>query len=197
MMSKGWMAFLGVFALVALLATGSYNNMAQKEEKVFKAWGNLESSLQRRYDLIPNLVNTVKGYASHEKQTLKAVIEARASIGKVNLDASQLGDAKAVQAFMAKQSQLQGSMHRLLAVVESYPNLKADKGFLDLQHQLEGTENRINYARNQYNDSVQDFNSTIRSFPASLVNAMFAHLDKKQSFKADEKAKDAVVVDFS
>lgn len=191
------MIFLALASVVALLATGSYNSMVAQEEEVFRSWANLESSLQRRYDLIPNLVNTVKGYASHESKTLTAVIEARSQIGKFNMDSSQLNDAAAIKAFMDKQSQLQGSLHRLMAVMESYPDLKADKGFLDLQHQLEGTENRINYARNKYNESVKDFNSFIRRFPASVINAVFAHLDSKEPFQAAEKAKDAVVVDFS
>lgn len=192
-MNKTLTIVLAFIVTGVLLVTSIYNDLNRKEEIVFNSWGNLESSLQRRFDLIPNLVNTVKGYANHESKTLIAVIEARSKVAGVKVD---LNDEKTMQQFMAQQSQLQGSLHKLMAVVESYPDLKANQNFLDLQHQLEGTENRINYARNQYNKSVQDFNTSIRKFPNSLVNSMFAHLDKKLPFQANEGAKDAPVVNF-
>lgn len=188
---------IGVSVFLILSTCSVYNGMSQKEEAVYNAFGNLDSALQRRYDLIPNLVSAVKGYAAHESKTLQAVVEARSQIGSVSLDASKLNDEKAIAQFMAKQNQLQGSLHRLLAVVEAYPDLKANQNFLDLQHQLEGTENRINYSRTQMNKAVQDFNYSIRKFPNSLVNAVFAQLEKKCFFQATEEVKLAPKVEFN
>jgi len=185
-----------ISGFIVLFSIGSYNAIATNEEFVFQSFGNLDSALQRRFDLIPNLVATVKGYANHESQTLIATIEARAKVGMVHLDAKQLGDEKAVASFMAKQNQLQGSLHKLLAIAEAYPDLKANQNFLDLQHQLEGTENRINYARNEMNAAVRQFNSCIRRFPNSIINAIFAHLESKQPFNAPDEAKANVVVDL-
>jgi LemA protein len=192
---KFLLGFFAVFILIIMMSVGVYNGLTSKEEAVFNAFGNLDSSLQRRYDLIPNLVGAVKGYAKHEKETLEAVINARSKIGSI--DAKDLNNPQAIQAFMENQNQLQGSLHRLMLISESYPELKANANFLDLQHQLEGTENRINYARDQYNARVQEFNSSIRSFPASLVNAMFAHLEKKVPFTATESSREAPKVEFN
>ena len=193
---KAIVIFIGVVLFVFILGVGANNNITSKEEVVFKELSNLESCLQRRYDLIPNLVSTVKGYATHEQKTLEAVVNARSKVGGVTLNPSQLSDPNAMKSYAAHHGELQGALHRLLVVAESYPQLKANEGFMDLQHQLEGTENRINYARTQFNESVRSFNSTIRSFPASVINSMFTHLDKKCGFQADEKAKENVVVNF-
>lgn len=189
--------FLLIIVFSIIFCIGITNGLVRKEEDVFNAFGNLDSSLQRRYDLIPNLVATVKGYAAHEAKTLETVIAARADMSKIVIDASKLSDPKVVSAFMQQQSQLNSALSRLLAVSESYPDLKANQNFMDLQHQLEGTENRINYARNQLNEKIRIFNSSIRSFPASLINAVFTHLEKKAVFEAASEAKNAVKVDFS
>ena len=185
---------VGVFMFLGCISI--YNGMSNKEEIVFNAWGNLDAALQRRFDLIPNLVSTVKGYAAHEQKTLQAVIDARSRVGSIQFDANQLGDEKAIAQFMARQNQLQSAMHKLMVVVEAYPDLKANQNFLDLQHQLEGTENRINYARNQMNTAVKEFNYSIRKFPNSMVNAMFGQLEKKCFFTASEEVKTAPTVSF-
>ena len=187
----------GVLLALALSLSGcGYNTMQAKEEAVSKAWGDLESQLQRRADLIPNLVATVKGYAAHEKDTLQAVVDARAKATSITLKAENLTDPQAVQRFQAAQGELSSSLGRLLAVAEAYPDLKANQSFQDLQHQLEGTENRISVARQRYNAAVETFNYSIRSFPNSLTNSLFLHLERKQYFQADEKAREAPKVSF-
>jgi LemA protein len=167
-----------------------------KEEGVFKAWGDLESQLQRRADLIPNLVATVKGYAAHERETLEAVVQARARATSVTLNLENLSDPEAVERFQAAQGELSSTLSRLLVVAEAYPDLKANQNFQDLQNQLEGTENRISVARQRYNESVESFNASIRSFPYSLTNNLLLHLKRKEYFKADEKAREAPKVEF-
>lgn len=184
------------FVLVLTLSGCGYNAMQQMEEQVFKAWGDVESNLQRRADLIPNLVATVKGYASHEKETLQAVIEARAKASSVQLAPSDLGSAQAMQQLQQAQGGLSSALARLMVVVERYPELKANQNFLDLQNQLEGTENRINVARQRYNQAVEQFNSKIRSFPNSLTNSLLLHLDRKEYFKAQSGAETAPAVKF-
>jgi LemA protein len=171
--------------------------MQQYEEAVLKAWGNVESSLQRRADLIPNLVEVVKGYAAHEKETLQAVIEARAKATAVNIKASDLGNPEAMQRLRAAQGELSSALARLMVVVERYPDLKANQNFLELQNQLEGTENRINVARQRYNQAVETFNFSIRRFPNSLTNSLLLNLERKEYFKADEGAKDVPKVKFT
>jgi LemA protein len=165
-----------------------YNTMQQNEEAVFKAWGDVESNLQRRADLIPNLVEVVKGYAAHEKETLQAVIEARAKATAVNISASDLSNPEAMQRLSGAQGALSSALSRLMVVVERYPDLKANQNFLDLQNQLEGTENRINVARQRYNQAVETFNFSIRKFPNSLTNSLMLHLERKEYFKAEEGA---------
>jgi LemA protein len=184
---------LSVVASILLLTINGcgYNEMQRNEEAVKKAWGDVESTLQRRMDLIPNLVETVKGYATHEKETLTAVTEARAKVGQVKIDSSMLNDPKAMAEFQAAQSGLSGALSRLMAVAESYPDLKANQNFLNLQHQLEGTENRINVARTRYNKMVEEFNASIRTFPNSLTNSMMLHLERREYFKSDEGASKA------
>ncbi len=184
-----------IVALLSLSGCG-YNEMQAKEEAVFAAWGDVEAAYQRRADLVPNLVEVVKGYAKHENETLVAVTEARAKVGSVQLSKEMLNRPEAVQQFQQAQSQLGNALSRLLVVSEQYPALKADQGFRDLQNQLEGTENRINVARVRYNRAVQDFNTSIRIFPNSLTNSWLLHLTRKEPFKADEGAKSAPKVKF-
>jgi len=184
-------------AFISVAFTGcGYNTMQQQEEEVFKAWADLESNLQRRADLIPNLVQVVKGYAKHEKETLTAVIEARAKATSVQINPKDLNNMQAIQKFQEAQGQLSSALGRLMVVVERYPDLKANENFRDLMHQLEGTENRINVARQRYNDTVKSFNFSIRSFPNSITNKIILHLEKKEYFKADEAAKKAPEVKF-
>lgn len=173
-----------------------YNTMQANEEAVFAAWGDVEASYQRRADLIPNLVETVKAYAAHEKQTLTEVTQARASVGQIKLPSAALNDTAAIAAYQKAQGDLSGALSRLLVVAERYPDLKANQNFIDLQHQLEGTENRINVARQRYNTAVQTFNTSIRVFPNSLTNSLFLHLERKEPFKADASASQAPKVAF-
>jgi LemA protein len=187
---------LPIFALLIGLYGCGYNEMQAKEEGVFAAWGDVEASYQRRADLVPNLVEVVKAYAKHENDTLTAVTEARAKAGSIQVTKEMLSQPQALEKFQQAQSQLGGSLSRLLVVAEQYPNLKANQNFLDLQNQLEGTENRINVARVRYNRSVQDFNTSIRTFPNSMTNSILLHLVRKEPFKADEGAKSAPKVKF-
>ena len=182
--------------LIIFLSGCGYNSMQRNEETVLKAWGDVESNLQRRADLIPNLVEVVKGYASHEKETLQAVIEARAKATSVKISPSDLGNAEAMNKMLQAQGQLSSALARLMVVVERYPDLKANQNFLDLQNQLEGTENRINVARQRYNEAVRVFNYSIRKFPNSLTNNLLLHLERKEYFKAEEGAKQVPKVNF-
>ncbi len=184
-------------AVIALLLSGcGYNKLQQMEEQVNRAWGDVESNLQRRADLIPNLVETVRGYAAHERETLQAVIEARAQAARVQLTPQQLGDPQAMQQLLEAQGSLSSALSRLMVVVERYPELKANQNFLDLQNQLEGTENRINVARQRYNESVERFNGAIRSFPYNLTNNFLLHLERKAYFQAASGAREAPRVNF-
>jgi LemA protein len=182
--------------LLSLLSGCGYNSMQANEEAVTAAWGNVESSYQRRADLIPNLVEVVKGYAKHESETLQAVTEARAKVGSMQVSKDVLNNPESMNKFQQAQGQLSGALSRLMVVVEKYPDLKANQNFMDLQKQLEGTENRINVARERYNASVQIFNTSIRTFPNSLTNSMMLHLQRKEAFKAEEGAKVAPKVKF-
>ena len=196
MRNFGFRIFL-LFVLGISFYSCGYNTMQQNEEEVFSAWGNVESNLQRRADLIPNLVEVVKGYAAHEKETLQAVINARARATAVNVTASDLGNPQAMQQLQSAQGELSSALARLMVVVERYPDLKANQNFLDLQNQLEGTENRINVARQRYNEAVQKFNYSIRKFPNSLTNSLLLHLDRKEYFKAEQGAAGAPQVKFT
>ena len=195
-MRKPLMASVLWILMAVLIGGCGYNQMQRLEENVFKAWGDVESNLQRRADLIPNLVETVKGYAAHERETLEAVVNARAKATAVTLSPGDLGDAAAMQRLQAAQGALSSALARLLVVVERYPNLKANQNFLDLQNQLEGTENRINVARQRYNQSVESFNYSIRKFPNSLTNNFLLHLERKEYFKAEEGAQATPKVKF-
>jgi LemA protein len=180
----------------SLLGGCGYNTMQAAEEAVFAAWGDVEASYQRRADLIPNLVEVVKGYAKHEADTLQAVTEARAKVGSLQASKQLVNDPQAFARFQQSQGELSGALSRLMVVVERYPDLKANQNFLDLQNQLEGTENRINVARVRYNKAVQDFNTSIRTFPNSLTNSLLLHLARKEPFKSEEGAKTAPKVKF-
>lgn len=186
---------LGLLTLSTLSGCG-YNTIQANEEAVFAAWGDVEASYQRRADLIPNLVEVVKGYAKHEAETLTAVTEARAKVGSMQLTKEALNDPASVSKFQQAQGELSGALSRLMVVVERYPDLKANQNFLDLQNQLEGTENRINVARVRYNKAVEVFNVSIRTFPNSLTNSLLLHLQRKEPFKAEEGAKTAPKVKF-
>ncbi len=186
------LALLGV----ATLSGCGYNTMQANEEGVFAAWGDVEAAYQRRADLIPNLVEVVKGYAKHEAETLKAVTEARAKVGSIQASKELINSPQAFAKFQQAQGELSGALSRLMVVVERYPDLKANQNFLDLQNQLEGTENRINVARVRYNKAVQEFNTSIRTFPNSVTNSLLLHLSRKEPFKAEEGAKVAPKVKF-
>jgi LemA protein len=192
-----YMKWLMTAILFATVASGcGYNTLQQMEEQVFRGWADVESNLQRRADLIPNLVATVKGFASHEKETLQAVVEARAKATRVQLSTKDLGNAQAMQQMLDAQGGLSSALSRLMVVVERYPDLKANQNFLDLQNQLEGTENRINVARQRYNQAVEAFNAKIRSLPYSLTNSLILHLDRKEYFKAEAGANQVPTITF-
>ncbi len=187
--------FLGVIILASVSGCG-YNTMQANEEAVFAAWGDVEASYQRRADLIPNLVETVKGYAKHEAETFTAVTEARSKVGSLQVSKEMLNDPAMVAKFQQAQGELSSALSRLLVVAERYPDLKANQNFLSLQDQLEGTENRINVARVRYNKAVETFNVSIRTFPNSLTNSILLHLKRKEPFKAEEGAKTAPKIKF-
>ncbi len=194
-MTKKLLSLLLLLPLLALSGCG-YNQIQKNEEAVTAAWADVEATYQRRADLIPNLVETVKAYAAHERETLQAVTEARAKVGQVNITAKDLNDPAALARFQAAQGELSGALSRLLVVAERYPDLKANQNFSDLQHQLEGTENRINVARQRYNEAVRIFNTSIRTFPNNLTNNFLLHLERKEPFKAEAGAEQAPKVKF-
>lgn len=187
----------GSILILALTMTGcGYNTIQTNEEAVKAAWGDVEATYQRRNDLIPNLVEVVKGYAKHEKETLTAVTEARAKVGSIQMSKTLLEDPAAFSQFQAAQGAMSSALSRLMVVVERYPDLKANQNFQDLQHQLEGTENRINVARTRYNKAVEVFNGSIRVFPNSLTNKFLLGLKLKEPFKAEAGAEKAPQVKF-
>lgn len=193
---KRFASFVFILLLLPTLTGCGYNAMQANEEGVLAAWGDVEASYQRRADLVPNLVEVVKGYAKHEADTLTAVTEARAKVGSMQVSKQMLNDPQSIAKFQQAQGELSGALSRLMVVVEKYPDLKANQNFLDLQNQLEGTENRINVARVRYNKAVQEFNTSIRTFPNSLTNSLLLHLARKEPFKAEEGAKVAPKVKF-
>ncbi len=193
---KRFASFVVVLLLLSTLTGCGYNVMQANEEGVIAAWGDVEASYQRRADLVPNLVEVVKGYAKHEADALKAVTEARAEVGSMQGSKQMLNDPQSIAKFQQAQGELSGALSRLMVVVEKYPDLKANQNFLDLQNQLEGTENRINVARVRYNKAVQEFNTSIRTFPNSLTNSLLLHLARKEPFKAEEGAKVAPKIKF-
>ena len=186
-----------IAVILLLSASGcGYNTIQSNEEAVKAAWGDVESSYQRRSDLIPNLVEVVKGYAKHESETLQAVTEARAKVGSMQVTKDVLNNPQAFQQFQEAQGSLSSALSRLMVVVEQYPDLKANQNFQDLQNQLEGTENRINVARTRYNKAVEIFNTSIRIFPNNLTNKLLLHLSLKEPFKAEAGAEKAPKVQF-
>lgn len=196
-MKRSTIILLSVVGLILILFfsfKGMYNGFVTKDEGVKKAWANVESSYQRRLDLIPNLQAIVEGAADFEKSTFTAVTEARAKASSINIDANNLTPEN-IQKFQAAQSQVTGSLKSLLATFERYPDLKATQTFRDFQVQLEGTENRINRARNEFNDAVQGYNTSIRKFPASIIAGMTG-FHPKEGFKADAGAENAPKIDF-
>jgi LemA protein len=190
------LVFIILSAMLLGLSGCGYNQMQANEEAVKAAWGDVEASYQRRNDLIPNLVEVVKGYAKHEKETLTQVTEARAKVGSIQMSKDMINNPQALQQFQQAQGALSSALQRLMVVVEKYPDLKANQNFQDLQHQLEGTENRINVARVRYNKAVETFNVSIRTFPNSLTNSLLLHLQLKEPFKAEAGAEKAPKVQF-
>lgn len=190
---KKWI-WIGVVAVVAIFFYVTYNGFVNKEEGVSAAWSNVETQYQRRSDLIPNLVNTVKGYAAHESQTLASVTEARAKATSINLSAGELTPERLAQ-FQQAQADVRSALGRLIAVAESYPDLKANQNFIELQSQLEGTENRIAVARKDFNDAARKYNVAVRRFPSNLVAALFG-FDQKPYFEAAEGTETAPQVEF-
>lgn len=187
----------GVIAVVMMMFTGcGYNTIQQNEEAVKAAWGDVEATYQRRNDLVPNLVETVKAYAKHESETFQAVTEARSKVGSVQVSKEMIGNPQAMAQFQQAQASMGGALSRLLLVAERYPDLKASQNFRDLQNQLEGTENRINVARTRYNKAVQEFNTSIRIFPNNLTNMIILKLQPKEAFKAEAGAEKAPKVKF-
>ena len=185
-----------VVVVVLLIGCGSsqYNGMVTSEESVTTAWSNVQNQYQRRADLIPNLVNTVKGYASHEKETLEGVMNARAKATQITVDPQNLSPEK-LKEYQAAQGELTSALGKLIAVSENYPNLKANENFLELQAQLEGTENRINESRRAYNEAVQDYNVKVRKFPSNIFAGMFG-FQTKAKFEAAEGSQNAPKVQF-
>ena len=190
---KKWI-WIGGVAVVAIFFYATYNGFVNREEGLKSAWSNVETQYQRRADLIPNLVNTVKGYAAHETQTLNEVTEARARATSINLSADDLTPERLAQ-FQRAQAEVRSALGRLIAVSESYPDLKANQNFLELQAQLEGTENRIAVARKDFNAAAQQYNVSVRRFPANLVARMFG-FGQKPYFESAEGAAAAPQVTF-
>lgn len=196
-MSKKWIT-IGIIILAVFLVynffSGKYNNMVAMEENVNTQWSNVETQYQRRYDLIPNLVNTVKGFAEQEREVLTGVTEARAKASSIQIDPANLNE-NTLQQFQQAQGQLNSALSRLLVTVERYPDLKSNQNFLELQAQLEGTENRIAVSRQRFNAAAQEYNTYIRSFPNNTLAGMYG-FDRKPLFEADQGAESAPKVEF-
>ena len=197
---KGCLIAIGVVVILIIITIsniiGTYNNMVKLDEGVKEKWSQVENVYQRRYDLIPNLVNTVKGIAAHEKETFTAVTEARAKAGGTfNISEQVLNDPAMFQKFQQAQSSLGGALQRLMVVMEKYPDLKANQNFLALQDQLEGTENRIAVERKRFNEAARYYNTYIKMFPKVILANMFG-FDEKQYFKSTEGAEEAPKVEF-
>ena len=192
--NKGLIITIVVIALVALWGISSYNGLVSMDENVSNQWANVETQYQRRSDLIPNLVNTVKGYAKHESQTLEAVMAARSQATQVKIDPSNCTPQQ-LAAYQKAQGDVTTALGKLLAITENYPDLKANQNFLELQSQLEGTENRINVARKDFNDTAKKYNTSLRSFPRNIVASMFG-FEKRAYFEAEAGAEKAPKVEF-
>ena len=188
------LSFLAVIGLCLLWGVIVRNGLVQEDENVSTAWANVQTQYQRRADLIPNLVNTVKGYAKHEEQTFKEVVEARAKATQITVNPENLTPEK-LKEYQAAQGELGSALGKLIAVSENYPQLKANENFMELQAQLEGTENRINESRKRYNESVQSYNVKVRTFPSNLI-ANICGFQTKNKFEADAAAQNAPKVEF-
>ena len=193
-LSKGLITIIAVVVIVGAWAASAYNSMVGVQEQATTALANVQSTYQRRADLIPNLVETVKGYATHEKQTLEDVVNARTKATSINLNTENLTPEK-LKEFQQAQGELGSALGRLIAIQENYPDLKANENFRDLQVQLEGTENRINEARNKYNEAVQQYNVVIRSFPKNIFAGIFG-FQQMNKFEAEAGAEKAPQVKF-
>lgn len=193
-MKKTWIIIIAVIAVIAIYGVSSYNSMVSQEEAVGTAWSNVENQYQRRADLIPNLVNTVKGYAAHEKETFDAVVSARAKATQTTVSIDDLTPEK-MEAYQRAQGEVGSALSRLLAVTENYPELKANENFQTLQAQLEGTENRISVERRNFNDVACAYNTSIRRFPKNIFAGMFG-FEKRPYFEAQEGAEKAPEVKF-
>ena len=189
-----WIVVLGVLAIIVLWIANVYNGLVAGEEQVESAWAQVENQYQRRADLVPNLVATVKGYAEHEKETLDNVVSARARATQITIDPAN-ATPEQLAAYQAAQGELSQALGKLLAIAENYPDLKANENFRDLQQQLEGTENRITVARQLFNDDARAFNTKVRRFPSNIIANMFG-FEKKPYFEAEEGANKAPEVAF-
>jgi LemA protein len=194
MKNRGWIIGIGIIALLAFFLVGRYNGLVRTDEAVGGQWAQVEAAYQRRADLIPNLVNTVKGYADFEQETLTQVIEARAKATQVTVDPSNLSP-EAIANFQQAQDGLSGALSRLLVTVERYPDLKANQSFLELQAELTNTENKIAFERNKFNDAVQAFNRSVRTFPNNVVAGLFG-FSAKGYFEAAAGSEKAPEVKF-
>ena len=193
-MKKSTIIVIALVAIAAIWGISAYNGLVKMDEGVNTAWSNVENQYQRRADLIPNLVNTVKGYAAHEKETLEAVMSARSKATQMTIDPENLTPEK-LQEYQKAQGEIGSALGRLLAITEAYPDLKANANFQELQAQLEGTENRITVERKSYNDAVQQYNTTVRSFPNNIMAGIFG-FKAKGTFTASEGADKAPTVAF-
>lgn len=193
-MKKSSIILIVIAVIAVIWGISAYNGLVTMDENVNTEWANVETQYQRRADLIPNLVNTVKGYAAHESETLESVIAARSKATQITIDPANLTPEKLAE-YQEAQGAVTSALGKLLAISESYPDLKANQNFLELQAQLEGTENRINEARRKFNNVAKEYNTAIRRFPKSLLAGMFG-FDKRAYFEAAEGAQNAPVVEF-
>lgn len=193
-MKKSTIIVIALVAIVAIWAVSGYNSLVKMDESVSTAWSNVENQYQRRADLIPNLVNTVKGYAAHEKETLEAVMSARSKATQMTVNAENLTPEK-LQEYQKAQGEIGAALGRLLAITEAYPDLKANENFKELQAQLEGTENRISVERRNFNEVARSYNTAVRTFPKTVIASMFG-FDKRPYFEAEEGANKAPEVQF-
>ena len=193
-MKKSTIIVIALVAIVAIWAVSGYNSLVKMDESVSTAWSNVENQYQRRADLIPNLVNTVKGYAAHEKETLEAVMSARSKATQMTVNAENLTPEK-LQEYQKAQGEIGAALGRLLAITEAYPDLKANENFKELQAQLEGTENRISVERRNFNEVARSYNTAVRTFPKTIIAGMFG-FDKRPYFEAEEGSNKAPEVQF-
>ena len=193
-MKKSTIILIAVIAIAAIWGVSSYNGLVKMDESVNTAWSNVENQYQRRADLIPNLVNTVKGYAAHEKETLEAVMSARSKATQMTIDPENLTPEK-LQEYQKAQGEIGSALGRLLAITEAYPDLKANENFKELQAQLEGTENRISVERRNFNEVARSYNTAVRTFPKTIIASMCG-FDKRPYFEAEEGANKAPEVKF-